>query len=380
VARARRIDLKVIGEVEGSVSDVERLPSQPMPKKRVRESHPNLGVSTRLLRRTFMKSGLISMTTPFVAGSVCKELAGLSAPSLAQVQPRPAINTDDDVALIIKQVTNWEKWGRDDQLGTLNYITSDHRRRAAGLVRVGQSISLSRQFSISNTEGLREARHEVYRDESGSRDFVGMVFHGFAQTHLDALCHVFTPDGKMYNGYAAGEVATGGAKKLGIQIVAASGIIGRGVLLDVALSRGGPLAPGTPVFIADLERAERRQSVRVRSGDLLFIRTGAGIANTRERRSGLHPECLIWLHRREIALLGSDGDNDVFPLAGFERWASAMHSIAIPYMGLSLVDNAELDTLSKACVDAGRWEFFLTIAPWRFEGVTSSPVNPVALM
>ena len=150
------------------------------------------------------------------------------------------------------------------------------------------------------------------------------------------------------------------------------------MLLDIASVKGAALEPGTPIYVEDLKAAERAHGVVAGEGDILFVRTGGGARNTRERRSGLHPQCLPWLHSRRIALLGGDGDNDVSPSA-FERWASAMHSVAIPYMGLPLLDNAELDGLSEACSQERRWEFFVTLAPLRIQGATGSPVNPIAL-
>jgi hypothetical protein len=73
------------------------------------------------------------------------------------------------------------------------------------------------------------------------------------------------------------------------------------------------------------------------------------------------------------------GDSDVAPLPGFERWASPIHSVGIPYLGLPLVDNAELDALAETAARLGRSEFLLVIAPWRLNGATSSPVNPIAV-
>jgi kynurenine formamidase len=294
------------------------------------------------------------------------------------------IESDADIDTLLPRLSNWGRWGAEDQLGTLNFITSEKRKKAAGLVKRGRTVALAREVSITKTEGIRRGAYEMLKDEGGSRDFVGMIFHGFAQTHLDALCHAFAGQnpatkGKMYNGFSTDELTVDGANKLGVEKLAENGICGRGVLLDMAALKGQPLIPGTPIFIKDLEAAEKQQKVRVESGDILFVRNGAGFANSRERRSGLHPECLVWLHERQIAVLGSDGDSDVAPLAGFERWASAMHSFAIPFLGLPLLDNAELDGLSRACQAEKRSSFLVTIAPWRFQGTTSSPVNPIAL-
>ena len=289
------------------------------------------------------------------------------------------MRSDSDIERLLPALSNWGRWGKQDELGALNFVTPELRRRAAALVRSGRAVTLAREVSVTGTEGIRRGTYEMLSEGGGSRDFVGMIFHGFALTHLDALCHAFTPDGRMYNGFPATEVGPQGARRLGMEKIGAAGICGRGVLLDVAASKGGPLTPGTPIFVDDLEVAETRQGIRVGSGDLLFVRTGAGPRNTRERRAGLHPECLPWLRGREVAVLGSDGDSDVAPLPGFERFASAMHSVAIPYLGLPLLDNASLDELGQVCQEEKRWQFLLTVAPWRIRGTTSSPVNPIAL-
>jgi kynurenine formamidase len=289
-----------------------------------------------------------------------------------------SIQTDEDIDHLLPQITNWGRWGKQDQLGTVNFITARQRLKAVGLVKKGRTVSLAREISVTKTEGVRRGTYEMMREEDGSRDYIGMIFHGFALTHLDALCHAFAGDGKMYNGFSVEEVRPDGAGKLGIERMAARGISGRGVLLDIASLKGEILSPGTPILPKDLESAEEAQHITVEEGDILLVRTGAGTRNTAEQRSGLHPQCLPWLHERNVAVLGSDGDNDVHP-SEFARWASAMHSVGIPYIGLPLLDNAELDTLSQVCQEERRYEFFLTIAPWRLHGTTSSPVNPIAL-
>jgi kynurenine formamidase len=288
------------------------------------------------------------------------------------------IQTDDDIDRLLPQITNWGRWGKQDQLGTVNFITARQRLKALTSIKKGRTVSLAREISVTKTEGIRRGTYEMLRAEDGSRDYIGMIFHGFALTHLDALCHAFAGRVQMYNGFSVEEVTPDGANKLGIERMAAKGISGRGVLLDIATVKREILSPGTPIWTKDLEKAEEAVRVTVEEGDILLVRTGAGTRNTEEQRAGLHPQCLPWLHERKIAVLGSDGDNDVHP-SEFKRWASAMHSVAIPYMGLPLLDNAELDGLSQVCQEEGRWDFFLTIAPWRLQGTTSSPVNPIAL-
>ena len=291
----------------------------------------------------------------------------------------PSVTSDDDLDALLPRLSNWGRWGQADQRGTLNYITAATIRSARELVTDGRTVSLARAVTLAGNDGIRRAEYEMMKDESGTRDYLGAVWHGFAQTHLDALCHAFTSSGEMYNAIPAAEVTASGCGKLDIGVIAERGVVGRGVLLDIGALHGGKLEPGTAITVNDLEAAARRQGTVIRSGDILVVRTGAGTANTRERRAGLHPECLLWVKDKQIALLISDGDSDVAPLPAVERWSSAFHSIGIPYLGLPLVDNAELEEVAGICAAQRRWEFLLVIAPWRMTGATSSPVNPIAI-
>ncbi len=291
----------------------------------------------------------------------------------------PALATDAEVQSALPGLSNWGRWGAADRRGTLNLVTPDATRAALALAREGRSVSLAREVSVAHTEGIREPLYEMRRNGPSSRDRVGAVWHGFAQTHLDALCHIGASDSQLYNGVPGETVRADGCAELGVEVIARDGIIGRGVLLDVAAVRGRALEPGEAVRIVDLEAAEARQGVRVRDGDLLSVRTGAGLRTGRERRAGLHPEVLGWVKARGVALLIGDGDSDVAPFPGLERYASPFHSVGIPYLGLPLVDNAELDPLAATCERLGRWEFLLVLEPWRLRGTTSAPVNPLAI-
>ena len=300
-----------------------------------------------------------------------------SAPGTTAIHA--SVASDRDIDTLLPRLTNWGRWGEADQLGTLNYITAGTIRSAQRLVTDGRTVSLARAVKLAGNEGIRRAQYEMMKDESGTRDFLGGVWHGFAQTHLDALCHAFTTSAQMYNAIPTTEVTESGCATLDIGVIAERGVVGRGVLLDIGALRGGKLAPGTAIMVSDLEEAARHQGTVIRSGDILIVRTGAGTENTRDRRAGLHPECLMWVKEKQIALLMSDGDSDVAPLPGFERWASAFHSVGIPYLGLPLVDNADLDPVARICAEQKRWEFLIVIAPWRMTGATSSPVNPIAV-
>jgi kynurenine formamidase len=159
-----------------------------------------------------------------------------------------------------------------------------------------------------------------------------------------------------------------------------------GVLLDFPHVRGVPyLEPGEPIFPDDLERAEDGCGVRVAEGDVLLVQTGRwtcrderGAWDARGRLSGLDASCLPWLHERGVAALGCDGVSDVLP-SRVDGFGLPIHTVAIVAMGLHLIDNLDLRRLGAACVDEGRWEFLLTIAPLVLRRGTASPVNPIAL-
>ena len=317
-------------------------------------------------------------------------MAGAAAfESTARADPGTTLEILDDATLerALPALSNWDRWGSEDELGTLNFITPATRLAAAALIRTGRVVPIGREFSVVTPE-LREFSYqmrsyeEVPPEESGSFDIVGMTCHGFAVTHIDALCHVYTPEGSygMYYGYSTDDVTDNGALRLGIEHVARTGLVGRGVLLDVAEVRGGPLPLGSAILPADLEAAEQRHGVTVGEGDIVFVRNGAGPANTYGHASGLHASCLPWLRARNVAVLSSDGDSDVHPSApGFERWPEPIHMVGIPYMGLTLLDQAELDELATACAQEGRWAFFVSAAPWRLKGGTGSVVTPLAI-
>ena len=301
-----------------------------------------------------------------------------SSPTLTSSTPQtyPVLEGDAVIQAQLSELSNWNRWGPSDEKGTVNFVTPEKVIQAARLIKTGQTVSLARQTSIAETEGVREGKYEMQRGKYGSRDYVGAVWHGFAVTHLDGLCHVFADTTQMYNGYPVDHLTAKGAEKLGLEKLATEGIVGRGILIDAGqfleLELGQALMP------EDLDKVLAKEGVDMQSGDILFVRTGFGSANTRTKRTGLHPSCIAWARDKEISLLGSDGDNDPHPIP-FQRWASPFHTIGIPYLGLPLIDNADLDSLSQLCRKENRYSFFVTIAPWRLQGTTSCPINPIAI-
>jgi kynurenine formamidase len=216
-------------------------------------------------------------------------------------------------------------------------------------------------------------------------DRIAMNIHGNADSHIDALCHVIF-DGELYNAVPAGTVTATGAAELSIA-VAADGIAGRGVLLDVPRSRGVPwLEPGDHVTVDDLLAAERDQGVRVGRGDIVLVQVGhrrrrneRGPWDAAAARAGLHPDMLPLLAQRQVAMLGSDGNNDTAPSVA-DGVDFPVHVLAINALGMLLMDYLQLDNLAPLCEREGHWSFLCVIAPLRLPTGTGSPVNPIAIL
>jgi kynurenine formamidase len=297
-------------------------------------------------------------------------------------------------------LSNWGRWGPDDERGTLNHLTAAHRVEAAGLVREGFTVSLAHDLAIAPTaENPFPASHHMLaagddgRHSNGipgyeaSRDYVGCHVHGLGITHVDALCHMFV-EGRMYNDRPASAVQSDGATANTVMTLAES-VVGRGVLLDVAAATGvDALDPGTVIGLDELRQAGAHAGTQVGAGDIVLVGTGrdalrvdkGGALNPGRGMSGLHHECLPWLHEREIAVLGSDGISDPMPGLGTDRWIFPIHQVGIVAMGLLLIDNLALGELAAACAERGRSEFLFSMSPLRIPGGTGCPVNPVAVL
>ena len=298
--------------------------------------------------------------------------------------------TAADVERLVKELSNWGRWGKDDQLGTLNLITPAKRKQAAQLVKEGISVSLARiaetKVAPDNPRPFEHKMITTGRNSVGqwAMDRYSVAYHGLAHTHMDALCHLFHR-GKMYNGFSRNEVGPDGANKLRIDNIK-TGIFTRGILIDIPELRGVKyLDPGTPIYPEELDAWEKRTGLKVTAGDVVFIRTGrwarrdevgAWDANE-EGLAGLHASCAKWLKERDIAMLGSDAASDVIP-SGIEGVTHPVHLLTLHAMGVHIFDNCDLEDLSKTAARLKRGEFLITAAPIRVKGGTGSPLNPIA--
>jgi kynurenine formamidase len=301
----------------------------------------------------------------------------------------------------LKTLSNWGRWGSEDELGTVNLITPAKRQAAARLVTRGESVTCARpiatditadttfqplRFMVDSGEGRDTVSPERALQRRGASEFIGMVFHGYTITHVDAPSHYFW-DGRFYNGRPCDAVTSREGATVNSVEVLRDGVVSRGVLLDVAATKGVRwLEAGVGVMPEDLEAAERTAGVRVEPGDILLVRTGyygrrlaEGPVHPLQAGSpALHAACCPWLRERGVAMIGTDTHNDIHP-APYPSMGNSFHVVCLVAMGLWLIDNANLEDLARTAARLNRWEFLLTIAPLRLKGVTGSPVNPIAV-
>lgn len=310
----------------------------------------------------------------------------------------------------LETLSNWGRWGPDDLLGTLNYITDEDVARAASLVRTGTVVSCSLPVVYaSGGEGWDEQGHLVPgatphpvhymlasietanprpRSRSAALDGFLIQPHGQLITHLDTPSHTYV-DGTLFNGVSADRVTRANGAEVGGLDLVPTGITARGVLLDVPALQGRAwLDDGEAIYPDDLEACEARFGVRVGRGDILLVRTGNRHPDRRgapptmgSPRPGLQAACAPWLHERQVAVLGADSANDVQP-SGYEDPALLrlpIHTVGMWAMGLWLIDNCGLEDLARQCAATGRYEFMLVLAPLRLTHGTGSPMNPLAI-
>jgi kynurenine formamidase len=303
---------------------------------------------------------------------------------IAQTSAQPLSKTDIDN--MMKELSNWGRWGKADEKGTVNLITPTRRKEAAALVTEGISISLARntdaQKGIDNSSPFIE-RMSPPVDGQFNMDEYDVFFHGVAMTHFDALSHVFH-DGQMYNGFPESSVKSNGAQALAVTEYS-EGLFTRGVLVDIAWLRGVPyLDPSTVIYPADFDAWEKKTGVHIQSGDAVFVRTGRwayrnakGPWDIGAHAAGLSALCARWLKQRDAAVLGSDSSHDAAP-SGIPGVDFPVHQLLIVAMGMPLFDQCDLEELAKAAVARNRWTFLFTAAPVRVTGGTGGPINPVA--
>jgi kynurenine formamidase len=313
--------------------------------------------------------------------------------------------SEEALRTLAMQVRNWGKWGPDDEIGTLNYITPETIAEAARLVTAGKvfalGIPLDRNGPQSGTRQRFNPIHTMFRDGGdrprtpaqvaemqgygGSDDWIVMPLQ--CVTQWDSLAHIFY-EGKMWNGYDADLVTSSGAARNSIDKTKDK-IAGRGVLLDVARYKGvRALEPGYAISVADLEGTAAAEKVEVKRGDILLVRTGH-MSRYLDRNDwryfdldpfpGISIHATPWLHARQIAAIASDNYAVEVRPSELPAFRNPFHVLAIPNMGLTLGEIFFLEELAADCAADGRWAFLLAAPPLPVVRGVGTPINPYAL-
>jgi kynurenine formamidase len=290
----------------------------------------------------------------------------------------------------MRELSNWGKWGKTDQRGTVNLITPEKVRAAAALVKEGFAVSLSRDAdtttSADNRQPFGHTMTSTGADPTAlfAMDTFTISYHNQALTHLDSLSHTFY-EGKVYNGYGRDEVGKNGARQLAVSAFK-NGLNGRGVLMDIPRLKGVRyLELSTPITPEDFEAWEKQAGMKVGSGDIVFVRSGRwtrraekGAWDISGEMAGMHPACARWFHQRGVALVGSDGHGERMPSV-VPGVAYPLHLLLLVAMGTPMFDNCDLEPLGEAAAARKRWTFLLSASPLAVPGGTGSPLNPIAI-
>jgi len=285
----------------------------------------------------------------------------------------------------MKELSNWGRWGKDDQLGTANLYTQVKRKQALALAATGTSVSLAHDViddKGSDPNNPFRIRMIISPDPPLVRDRLDLDYHGGFFTHLDAICHVVYQD-RIFNGLDFRQTITeDGCARMAITNLK-DGIVTRAVLIDVPRLRGVPyLEPGTRVYREDIEDWERKVGVKVGSGDALLIRTGRWARRAKVGATpgaGMDASFLPLLKDRDVALFGSDTAHELMPdnIPGLSL--TVIHKFAVVARGMNLLDNLDLEAVAETAERLKRWEFALTVNPLRIPKGTGSPINPIAI-
>ena len=304
-----------------------------------------------------------------------------------------------EIATLGDRVRNWGRWGADDEIGTLNFITPAKRAAAAQLVRKGVTFSL--QIPMNSKGPMTGAGRvnpvhtmtatgcddiQLVPMAAGARYTDDVMFlYLQSGTEWDSLAHVFY-DGRLYNGYDASNVDSNGARKVGIDKTCSS-YVSRGVVLDVARFHGVDcLDPAHRIDGVELDEVAAAQGVAIESGDIILVRTGVLAHYARTGRwdvyhgshPGLHYRVATWLHDHEIAAVASDNG----AVEGYDKQALPaipLHQLTLRDMGLPLGETFNLEALAADCAADGVYECFLVAPALNITGAVGSPVNPLAM-
>lgn len=300
--------------------------------------------------------------------------------------------------------SNWGRWGPEDEIGALNFLTPDRVVSAAGCVRSGKVFTLSTVFGTGSDPiwpGRAQAQRYNTQDKGGytagklkpnpggiqyADDFIAMFLQG--ATHYDGLGHIWYDD-RLYNGYPA-DTTVGGLARVSALPIAQRGIVGRGVLLDIARFLGKDVMDKAEAIDREMILAcAARQAVEVGKGNIIVLRTGfIGSFFARDSREfysdfvepGLtySPELVEWFHEMEVASLATDtiGNERTVHASGA---AFVLHAALMRNLGVAFCEILNLEELAADCAADGQYDFMYAAAPLKVAQATGAPVNPMAI-
>ena len=330
-------------------------------------------------------------------GIFCQPVSGQTeGPTTTTSAANPAATSPATPADYLRwrnEFKNWGRWGPDDQRGTTNLITAEKVLTTVKLVKAGMVVSLAHTVPMKADAEVPAGSvfHRITNGigEFNTTDTYQVSYHGLALSHMDAFCHFFL-EGKMYNGYSVAENITPetGCKKDDV-MAWRDGIVTRAVLYDLPqLKSVDWIEPGTPIMRADLEAWEKKAGVKAGPGDVILLYVGrwkrrAALGPVAGRVAGYHPDVVPWIKEREVAFIGHDFNIDWNPRPG---WGAAegipvnpVHQAVLNWMGVSIIENLDLEQAVETARRLNRYEFMLTFAPIPVPGGTGSPINPLAV-
>ena len=306
---------------------------------------------------------------------------------------RPTIATQADFQRAMQELSNWGRWGEQDELGAANLITPAKRKQAVALAREGRVVSLShdvpQEKAVDTPTFLDRAVVTAAPNVALDRYQYTGTYHGVIHSHLDSVdCHIMV-DGKGYNGVSVEEIKAAGGCPRGSINALKDGVVTRGILFDATRLPGkatpqGWLEPGTAIHREDLEALEKIQRVKVSPGDVILLYTGRwkrraalGPWPNATGFAGYHIDVAYFLKERGVSFIGADGPNDVSP-SGLPQGVG-LHQLALVAMGVAIFDNLDFERAVEEARRLNRYEFLFMAAPLRIEKGMGSPLNPLAV-
>lgn len=325
---------------------------------------------------------------------------------------REMANKEDNKPITLHELLadapkNWGRWGADDEIGSLNFLTSQEVLRGIQSVKQGKVITLG--MAIGNLRGdpvwpgRTPAQRLMVRDKShyvsgkakpgkggleGADDFVMMFLQG--STQYDALGHTWYDD-QLWNGYDA-MTTMGGLEKASVYPLAQHGIVGRGILLDVARTRGvDALAKGEEIPLAELLDSAEQQGVTIEKHDILILRTGFLTRFFKEGATKFYESPFIepgltyskalvdWFHEMEIPALCTDTIGNERTVHNETGIALPLHAALMRNLGVTMNEICDLEELGQSCAEDKQYTFLYVAAPIKFRNATGAPVNPVVI-